>query len=1029
MAVKMSNQITIVEHKKIVEIKEWYLATSEMKDVTNETEGWSTAIPTIDSTKKYLWNYEETIYSLGESDTTEPVIIGVYGETGSSGASLQVKYINSETAPSTDDISKWSNTVPSPEQGKKTYMIQKLSTETEWSTPIQISGTDGKNGEASVEINNDGYWVINGEQTGVKAEGSDGKSPQITIGDNGYWYIDGNFTGTKAEGEAGKDGADIEYVYYRNKDGNTPSNPSYNSNNELTTGWSPSPQGIDASYMYEFVSVRTKRAGETAWSAFSTPVIWSKWGEKGQDGDGVEYKYYLKNNNTVPTYSATDSKWTDDPTGVSIDNQYEYVIQIKTVNGISTPAEKASLWAKYGANGSNGKGISGIVNYYTTTTSADETPSNWNTSVPELTPTNKYLWNYEEITYTDNTKTQTAAAIIGAYGDSGAGSVDFQIYSTDGFEFSEDVDSIELKTVAFYGGQKITSGATYQWKWWNPDSTATDKYENISNASNPTLTVKSTDTHAYSSIKCVMRYDGVNYEDYVTLTKKTTVYTAAIKFMGGSNIFDSSSKYLLAYVELYQGQKLVDTISADKFYNGSNVVKSGVITSDFSNESEKQDMMYFLTACDHATVGDDHYVATLGKFVEWVKDGSNIVGSKWNVVNNSSDKYLYMNNIYTDVTTNVIIISREDVDKTKDINIEVCDINTKEILATTGATVVDLNDPIVSDEEPKNAKCGQLWLNTSTNPYTLKIYTKKISTVVVYGDETRHLMTYDSAATFLYADSVIIDDNGNISLDSPNTVVFGYNTYYRAEVLKGKFYQKASEDENNTNIIYFMSIDSEITQYTSSVSGTSLTLKYACSTKSQVVSSEIKELYTWEYFSQQNGGTVYTSIPLDGYEKDDLWIISDLDVSLHSGSYTELFDKFGSGTMLRANSSSTIFNQSHWMDAQSETTEIINNVKQYFNFNANDGLKIGRQDEKFYVQISAERMSFYDNTGDDAQEVVYISNSTANIDNIIVEGSATFECNAAFNQELSINQTVNNQQVGFVWKIEANGSLSLAVSS
>jgi hypothetical protein len=30
--------------------------------------------------------------------------------------------------------------------------------------------------------------------------------------------------------------------------------------------------------------------GQT-FSKFTTPVIWSKWGEKGQDGDGYEYIY------------------------------------------------------------------------------------------------------------------------------------------------------------------------------------------------------------------------------------------------------------------------------------------------------------------------------------------------------------------------------------------------------------------------------------------------------------------------------------------------------------------------------------------------------------------------------------------------------------------------------------------------------------------------------------------------------------------------------------------------------------------
>jgi hypothetical protein len=41
--------------------------------------------------------------------------------------------------------------------------------------------------------------------------------------------------------------------------------------------------------MWEFVSTRTKV--QKVWSAYSTPVVWSKWGEKGMDGDGFEYIY------------------------------------------------------------------------------------------------------------------------------------------------------------------------------------------------------------------------------------------------------------------------------------------------------------------------------------------------------------------------------------------------------------------------------------------------------------------------------------------------------------------------------------------------------------------------------------------------------------------------------------------------------------------------------------------------------------------------------------------------------------------
>jgi hypothetical protein len=35
--------------------------------------------------------------------------------------------------------------------------------------------------------------------------------------------------------------------------------------------------------------VRYKNVGSSSWSAYSTPVIWSSFGENGMDGDGYEY--------------------------------------------------------------------------------------------------------------------------------------------------------------------------------------------------------------------------------------------------------------------------------------------------------------------------------------------------------------------------------------------------------------------------------------------------------------------------------------------------------------------------------------------------------------------------------------------------------------------------------------------------------------------------------------------------------------------------------------------------------------------
>ena len=75
-----------------------------------------------------------------------------------------------------------------------------------------------------------------------------------------------------------------------------------------------------------------------------------------------------------------------------------------------------------GPAGSSGRGIKTITEYYlisSTKTGITTALSGWSTSIPTMTATNKYLWNYEKFTFTDNTTATTTPKIIGIYGDKG----------------------------------------------------------------------------------------------------------------------------------------------------------------------------------------------------------------------------------------------------------------------------------------------------------------------------------------------------------------------------------------------------------------------------------------------------------------------------------------------------------------------------------------------------------------------------------------------------------------------------------
>ena len=73
-----------------------------------------------------------------------------------------------------------------------------------------------------------------------------------------------------------------------------------------------------------------------------------------------------------------------------------------------------------GKDGATGNGISSIVEHYAVSTSNTTAPTSWSTTVPTMTTTNRYLWNYETINYTNGTSVNTSKRVIGVYGNTGA---------------------------------------------------------------------------------------------------------------------------------------------------------------------------------------------------------------------------------------------------------------------------------------------------------------------------------------------------------------------------------------------------------------------------------------------------------------------------------------------------------------------------------------------------------------------------------------------------------------------------------
>ena len=69
-----------------------------------------------------------------------------------------------------------------------------------------------------------------------------------------------------------------------------------------------------------------------------------------------------------------------------------------------------------------GRGITAVVEEYAVNNSATTAPADsaFKTDMPTMTDTNRYLWNREKTTYTDNTSETTTAVVIGVCGQNGA---------------------------------------------------------------------------------------------------------------------------------------------------------------------------------------------------------------------------------------------------------------------------------------------------------------------------------------------------------------------------------------------------------------------------------------------------------------------------------------------------------------------------------------------------------------------------------------------------------------------------------
>lgn len=216
----------------------------------------------------------------------------------------------------------------------------------------------------------------------------------------GTWSTPIRITGE--DGEPGTDGKNIEFIYkltdfpLLGDNAKGPYDDSKNEDNYTPSGWSDKASGVTVDYKWEYFCQRRKKEDGT-WGNWSSPVaIWSKYGDDGRDGDGVEYCYFVTKKCTpqvvrIPvdspeyqqseyypevrikdgenedgeyiTPSENGGKWYDNPQSVTPEKRLQWVIIRKKkvkdgeTKGTWCDWEEPALWSTYGEKGDTIEGL------------------------------------------------------------------------------------------------------------------------------------------------------------------------------------------------------------------------------------------------------------------------------------------------------------------------------------------------------------------------------------------------------------------------------------------------------------------------------------------------------------------------------------------------------------------------------------------------------------------------------------------------------------------------------------------------
>lgn len=290
-----------------------------------------------------------------------------------------------------------------------------------------ISGTNGADGKTSylhIKYSNDGgktFTGNSGEDIGayIGTCVDYAKDDPTSVGMYKWAKIKGEAGAKGDKGDTGKGVKSTSVAYQVSTSGTT-----------VPTGtWSGSVPFASAG-QYLWTRTIITYTDDTTSTIYSVGRMGTN-GANGTNGKsiGSVVNYYLATASSSGVTTAT-SGWTTAVQSVSAAKKYLWNYEVvKYTDGTVASTTAPCIIGSYGDRGSKGdkgdtgstgNGIKSITEHYAVSTSNSTVPTSWSSTVPTMTESNKYLWNYETITYTNGTTVDTTKRVIGVYGNKGA---------------------------------------------------------------------------------------------------------------------------------------------------------------------------------------------------------------------------------------------------------------------------------------------------------------------------------------------------------------------------------------------------------------------------------------------------------------------------------------------------------------------------------------------------------------------------------------------------------------------------------